>query len=143
RAAVSAAAPKVVLTFDTVSRPADLEESLRDGVVDIAVDWLPAQLDPFVNSKIFDDRLVLLARRDHPLVGVDLTMEELLSAEVVNIHHRREIEQAPVALREAFGLGMRETVFVSELLEIPVLVASSDLVGIFLASMGPLMEQRL
>jgi DNA-binding transcriptional LysR family regulator len=143
RAAVAAAAPNVVLTFDTVSRPVNLEESLRDGVVDVAIDWLPAQLDPFVNSKIFDDRLVLLARRDHPLVGVDLTMEELLKAEVVNIHHRREIEQAPVALREAFGLGMRETVFVSELLEIPVLVASTDLVGIFLASMGPLMEQRL
>jgi len=34
-------------------------------------------------------------------------------------------------------------VLVSELLEIPTLVASTDLVGIFLTSMGPLMEQRL
>ena len=31
----------------------------------------------------------------------------------------------------------------SELLEIPTLVASTDLVGIFPASMGPLMQQRL
>ena len=31
----------------------------------------------------------------------------------------------------------------SELLEIPTLVASTDLVGIFAASMGPVMEQRL
>ena len=31
----------------------------------------------------------------------------------------------------------------SELLEIPTLVASTDLVGIFSASMGPVMEQRL
>jgi DNA-binding transcriptional LysR family regulator len=32
---------------------------------------------------------------------------------------------------------------VSELLEIPTLVAGTDLVGIFAASMGPIMEQRL
>jgi DNA-binding transcriptional LysR family regulator len=38
---------------------------------------------------------------------------------------------------------MRVTVHVSELLEIPTVVASTDLVGVFAASMGPLMEQRL
>ena len=143
RAAVAAAAPSVVLTFDTVSRPLDLEESLRDGVVDVAIDWLPAQLDPFVNGKLFDDRLVLVARRGHPSVGVGCTIVELLKTEFVNIHHRREIEHAPIALREFLELGIRETVHVSELLEIPTLVASTDLVGLFPASMGLLMEQRL
>lgn len=143
RAAVAAAAPSVVVTFDTVSRPVDLEESLRDGVVDVALDWLPVQLDPFVNRKLFDDRLVLLARRGHPSVGADLTMEELLKAEFVALHHRREIKHAAMAVRELLELGIRETVHVSELLEIPTLVASTDLVGVFAASMGPTMEQRL
>ena len=143
RAAVTAAAPGVVVTFDTVSRPVDLEESLRDAVVDVAIDWLPVQVDPFVNRKLFDDRVVLLARRGHPSVGAGPTMEDLLKAEFANIHHRREIKYAPIALRELSDLGIRETVLVSELLEIPTLVASSDLVGIFLASMGRLMEQRL
>ncbi len=32
---------------------------------------------------------------------------------------------------------------VSELLEIPTVVASTDLLGMFLSSMGPLMEKRL
>jgi DNA-binding transcriptional LysR family regulator len=143
RAAVAAAAPSVVLTFDTVSRPVDLEESLRDGVVDLAIDWLPVQLDPFVNRKLFDDRLVLLARRDHPSVGVGLAMAALLKAEFVSIHHRRETDHAPMAIRELLALGIRETVHVSELLEIPALVACTDLVGVFAASMGALMEQRL
>jgi len=48
-----------------------------------------------------------------------------------------------VAIRELLQLGIRETVHVSELLEIPTLVASTDLVGVFAASMGPIMEQRL
>jgi LysR family transcriptional regulator, transcriptional activator for leuABCD operon len=143
RAAVAAAAPSVVVTFDTVSRPVDLEESLRDGVVDVAIDWLPVELDPFINRKLFDDRLVLLARRGHPSVGVGLTMEELLKAEFVTIHHRRDAEHAPLAIREFLKLGMREAVHVSELLEIPALVACTDLVGVFSASMGPLLERRL
>ena len=138
RAAVAATAPAVVVTFDTVSRPVGLEESLRDGIVDLAIDWLPIELDPFVNGKLFDDRLVLLARHGHPLVGADLTMEDLLKAEFVSIHHRRETDHAPMAIRELHGLGIRETVHVSELLEIPTLVASTDLMGIYPASMGPL-----
>ena len=48
-----------------------------------------------------------------------------------------------MAIRELRELGIRETVHVSELLEIPTLVASTDLVGVFGASMGPIMEQRL
>ena len=143
RAAVAAAAPSVVLTFDTVSRPLGLEESLSDGVVDVAIDWLPVELDPFINRKLFDDRLVLLARRGHPAVGVGVTIEALRKAEFVTLHHRHEIEQAPMAVRELLKLGVREVVHVSELLEIPTLVASTDLVGVFAASMGSLMEQRL
>jgi len=60
--AAAAIAPGIVLTFDTVSRPVDLEDNLRDGIVDIAIDWLPAELDPFINTKLFDDRLVLVVR---------------------------------------------------------------------------------
>jgi LysR family transcriptional regulator, transcriptional activator for leuABCD operon len=143
RAAVTAAAPNIVLTSDTVSRPLNLEESLRDGVVDVAIDWLPVELDPFINGKLFDDRLVLLARRGHPSIDVRVTVEDLWKAEFVTFHHRREIEFEPTAIKELRKLGMRVAAHVSELLEIPTLVASTDLVGIFAASMGPLMEQRL
>ena len=66
RKVVAAVAPGIVLTFDTVSRPLDLEENLRDGAVDVAIDWLPIELGPFVNSKLFDDRMVLVAREHHP-----------------------------------------------------------------------------
>jgi DNA-binding transcriptional LysR family regulator len=140
---VAAVAPNVVLTSETVSRPLHLEENLRDGVVDIAIDWLTVDLDPFVNRKLFDDRLVLLARRGHPLVDEVITIADLLKLEFVSIHHRREIGHAPLAIKELLELGIRETVHVSELLEIPALVASTDLVGLFSASMGQLMEQRL
>jgi DNA-binding transcriptional LysR family regulator len=132
-----------MLTFDTVSRPVDLEDNLREGIVDIAIDWLPAGLDPFINKKLFDDRLVLVARRGHPSINAAITFDDLLKLAFVGPHRRREIDHLPQALKEFYKFGVRETVHVSELLEIPTVVASTDLVGVFAASMGSLMEERL
>jgi DNA-binding transcriptional LysR family regulator len=143
RAAGAIVAPGIVLTFDTASRPVALEDDLRDGVADIAIDWIPVGLDPFVNQKLFDDRLVLVARSDHPLVNAGITIEDLRKAEFVAPHRRRDIERLPQALRDFYKLEMREAVRVSELLEIPTVAASTDLLGIFTLSMGPLMEKRL
>jgi LysR family transcriptional regulator, transcriptional activator for leuABCD operon len=139
----AAVAPDIALTFDTVSRPVGLEDNLRDGIVDMAIDWLPVTLDPFVNRKLFDDRVVLLARSGHPSAHLGITVEDLQKSEFVTLHRRREIEHAPQALREVSKLIIHEAVRVSELLEIPTVVASTDLLGIFLSSMGPLMKKRL
>jgi DNA-binding transcriptional LysR family regulator len=143
RTAAAAVAPSIVLTFDTVSRPVGLEDNIRDGTVDMAIDWLPVTLDPFVNRKLFDDQVVLLARSDHPSAHLGLTIEDLRKAEFVTLHRRREIGLAPQALEDVSNLITRDAVRVSELLEIPTVVASTDLLGIFLSSMGPLMKQRL
>jgi DNA-binding transcriptional LysR family regulator len=142
-AAVATVAPGIALTFDTVSRPVDLEDNLRDGIVDIAIDWLPVALDPFVNKKLFDDQVVLLARGDHPSAHLGMTIEDLQKTAFVTLHRRREIGHAPQALEEVSRLISHEAVRVSELLEIPTVVASTDLLGIFLSSMGPLMTKRL
>jgi LysR family transcriptional regulator, transcriptional activator for leuABCD operon len=143
QAAAAAVASGIVLTFDTVSRPVDLEDNLRDGVVDIAIDWLPVALNPFVNKKLFDDRLVVVARSDHPLFNAGITVEDLRTAKFVTLHRRREIEHAPEAIKAFSKLGLHEAVHVSELLEIPTVVANTDLLGIFASSMGPLIEKRL
>jgi LysR family transcriptional regulator, transcriptional activator for leuABCD operon len=143
RTAAAAVAPDIALTFDTVSRPVGLEDNLRDGIVDIAIDWLPATPDPFVNTKLFDDQVVLLARSDHPSARLGITLEDLQKAEFVTLHRRREIGHAPQALEDVSRLISHEPVRVSELFEIPTVVASTDLMGIFLSSMAPLMTKRL
>ena len=143
RTAAAAVAPSIVLTFDTVSRPVGLEDNIRDGTVDMAIDWLPVTLDPFVNRKLFDDQVVLLARSDHPSAHLGLTIEDLRKAEFVTLHRRREIGLAPQALEDVSNLITHDAVRVSELLEIPTVVASTDLLGMFLSSMGPLMKRRL
>jgi DNA-binding transcriptional LysR family regulator len=138
KAAAAAVAPGTVLTFDTVTRPVDLEDSIRDGIVDIAVDWLPVELDPFINQRLFDDRLVLLARRDHPSIKGSITLADLRKQKLVGGHRRRDVERLPQAIREFYKLELPGAVRVSELLEIPTVVASTDLLGMFPESMGPL-----
>jgi DNA-binding transcriptional LysR family regulator len=95
RAAGAAVAPGALLTFDTVSRPIDLEDNIRDGIVDIVIDWLPIELDPFINQKLFDDRLVLLARAGHPSVKAGITLDDLRKEQFVGGHRRRPIELLP------------------------------------------------
>lgn len=85
KAAVAAVAPGIGLTFDTVSVPIDLEVRLRDGKVDIAIDWLPVELDPFVNRKLFEDHLILIARKDHPSVKLGVTIDDLRKEELYSL----------------------------------------------------------
>jgi DNA-binding transcriptional LysR family regulator len=147
QASVAAIAPGVSLTFDTTSRPANLEDGLRDGIEDIAIDWLPIERDPFVNAKLFDDRFVLIARSDHPSVKASVTIDDLRKSRFVSLHHRRAIEQLPPPLREGYRRfrehGINAEFLVSELLEIPTVVASTDLLGPVLSSMILLLEKQL
>lgn len=143
KAAVAAVAPGIGLTFDTVSVPIDLEVRLRDGKVDIAIDWLPVELDPFVNRKLFEDHLILIARKDHPSVKLGVTIDDLRKEEFVLPHSRRDLEHLPQALGDFRRLELPEAVRISELLEIPTLVATTDLVGMFPLSMKQLLEERM
>jgi DNA-binding transcriptional LysR family regulator len=140
---VAAVAPGIVVTFDTATRPVNLEERLRDGIVELAIDWLPVELDPFVNKKLFDERMVLVACRNHPRVRTGIKVAALRKEEFIGLHYRRDATQLPQALKQLHDLQFQTVVEVSELLEIPTVVASTDLVGLMPASMGPLMHQRL
>src|SRR5262249_9003106 len=137
QAAAADVAPGIALTFDTTTRPVSLEDNLRAGVVDLAIDWLPISLDPFVNKKLFEDRFIFLARQDHPVVNTALTIEDLRNAKIVSLHPRRDIQYLPFYIRETHQQfqrnGIEPKFFVSEFLEIPTVVAGTDLLGPFVS----------
>ena len=64
-----------------------------------------SELDPFINKKLFDDRLVLVARGGHPSINAGVTIEDLLKAEFVGPHRRREIDHLPQALQRILQAG--------------------------------------
>lgn len=129
-------APLVRLDFDTRSTPIGLEEALREGSTDLAVDWLAAESDTCVNRRLYDETLVVLARRGHPRIRAGATLAALRAEEFVWIRPRRTEAGRPRAFRQVAEAGIPVSMMVSELLEVPALVAASDMLGVFPASMA-------
>lgn len=133
-------APFVSLSFDTRTLPSDLPLELEEGRVDLAVDWQRLAEGPFVHQQIFDDQLMLVTRRGHPRIGPSSSMAEVEAERFVSLHGRSSTWIEPPALRQLLALRRWKTGFrVSELLEIPLVVAATDYVGaIPLTIAGPL-----
>jgi DNA-binding transcriptional LysR family regulator len=136
RAAVAAEAPGLTLDFDTRTLPHDLAEGLRGGEIDLAVDWIPAEGERFVNRRLFEDHLVCLARGAHPRVGAALTPEALRAERFVRVHRRPDQASEAVRAARALGerLGLAWVLDVSEFLEVPYVVLATDLLGFVPAS---------
>jgi LysR family transcriptional activator for leuABCD operon len=81
-----------------------------------------------------------LARRDHPNINAGVTLKDLLKAEFILPHRRRNIENLPSAFKKFAELGVNDVMRVNELLEMPMVVASTDLLTVFCSSMRPLMK---
>jgi DNA-binding transcriptional LysR family regulator len=128
---VNSTAPSVTLSFDTRTLPNDPLADLQKGRVDLAIDWMPAGDDGFINQHLFDDRLILIARRGHPRITAPPALAALGRERFVTLHARPASQTLPATVRQLLALQKWKTAFrVSEFLEIPVVVAASDLVGI-------------
>lgn len=124
-------APKIGLDFNTRSLPVELDRQLRDGTVDVVVDWLE-RADPQLRMQtLFDDRLVAMARRRHALAGQPLTLRSLRDCRVVSLRARQQDELRPAGIREWGKRIGRPVLEVSELLEVLLVVSGSDMVGLF------------
>src|SRR5271166_3262184 len=75
RLSLANAAPRVVLRMDTKTMPADHTPDMREGRLDLAIDWLRVEHDRFVNKVVLSEELMLVARREHPRIGSAPTLE--------------------------------------------------------------------
>lgn len=132
---LSRGAPQFEVEFSTRSRPIDQEKNLREGLVDIAVDWLLPEDRNLNTEALFDDELVAIARDDHPVLAGALSIKTLHDASFVVLRRRTtDIERIP-QYRRWLAMNLRHALEVSELLEILFVVSQSDLFGVMLKSM--------
>jgi DNA-binding transcriptional LysR family regulator len=136
-------APRVVLNFDTQTLPAELPDQMRSGELDAAVDWMAADDERFVRRKLFDERIVFLARREHPRVSPGMGLEALRGERYVRIHQRHgRPSNALEAIRKVeIELDLDVALRVSEFLEIPFVVTTTDLLGFVPASVAQAAEK--
>ena len=129
-------APHIKLEFSTRSRPIDLEKNLREGRVDMAIDWLLPADEALHSDILFSDQLVAIARTGHPALSATLTVGTLQGASFVVLRSRTNEMERIKPYRRWLSLNLKHTLEVSELLEILLVVSQSDLFGIMLRSMA-------
>ncbi len=141
RDAAARAAPAVKLRFDTRTLADDAPQLMREGQLDLAVDWIAAEDDRFVNRRLFDDSLVLVARMGHPRATSRMGWPDLAKEEFVRCR-RRAAERRPKALSgKLWDLMAESRLTVSEYLEVPFVVARTDYLGVLPRSMARIAAQ--
>jgi DNA-binding transcriptional LysR family regulator len=142
RDAALQAAPAVRLRFDTRTLADDAPLLMREGLLDLAVDWIAAEDDRFINRRLFDDSLVVVARRGHPRAQPRMGWAELGQEEFVRCH-RRAFERRPKALTgKLWDLMVESRLTVSEYLEVPFVVSRTDYLGVLPKTMAHIAREE-
>lgn len=139
---LSAVAPNFSVEFSTRSRPVDLEKDLRDGKVDVAIDWQPTAEPQFHSAVLFEDRIVAMARAGHPAFSKMLTVKGLQETQFVSLRPRETHERHHLsATKQWRNLKINAVLEVSELLEILLVVGQTDFFGLMASSMAGVAEK--
>ncbi len=135
RERIAVTAPGVEIAFSTRSRPIEIERAMREGRVDAAVDWLVPERGPFNDITLFQDALVAVARRGHPELRRIRSLADLKRGVFVSLRRRVEGEHPVAGIREWRRLELDVALEVSEILEVFMVAAQSDLFGLIPRSM--------
>ncbi len=81
--------PELEISSQRVARR-EMETQLATGKLDFAVDVLLPVSDQTAHELLHQDRLVVIARQDHPLLGDEITMERYLKAHHILVSSRAE-----------------------------------------------------
>jgi DNA-binding transcriptional LysR family regulator len=122
----------------TVSMPPQqLTKAMEDGHVDLAVGYFPdLKGSDFFQKRLFTHHFVCLLRRDHPIRGEVLTLEQFLNLQhAVVLSEGRSQEILEGHLKE-LGLVRRVAIYTPHFLSIPALIAHSDMVVTVPHAMG-------
>jgi DNA-binding transcriptional LysR family regulator len=138
RARIAASAPAITIEVDTRTAPLDQAEQMRSGDLDLSVDWVPAQGERFVQRRLFEDHLIFIARAGHPRASGPMSQEAVRRESFVRIKPRTNHRSAETQRLqdEVDALDVDWALTVSEFLEVPYIVLTTDLLGYISGSMG-------
>ena len=102
-----------------------LQEELRNGAVDMAVDYFRLKHEGFTNARLMTDELVSMVRVDHPVIGETLTLEQYTT-----LPHVVLTQKSPMVDRELAKLGLSRTkaLEVPHFISMPLIVKSTDFI---------------
>lgn len=107
---------------------AAVKSELRDGTIDLALDYFPLQEARFSNQCVLTETLMCLSRRDHPALGERMTLDSYLALRHIVLgtpSNSRPMIDLALSKR---GLQRRIAVTVPHFISMPVMVQTTDMV---------------
>jgi DNA-binding transcriptional LysR family regulator len=114
----------------TVSTPpAQLEEALQSGEVDLVVGYFPnLQGAAIYQQRLFSHSFVCLMRADHPVIGEQITRKQFLEAQHAVVHPEGKSHEVFERALQERGLRRRVVLSIPHYLALPVILGESDLI---------------
>ncbi|EKF41843.1 LysR family transcriptional regulator [Nitratireductor indicus] len=106
-----------------------LTRELREGTVDLALDYFALQGEGFVSKCVLTEGLVTLSRIDHPKLGEQLTLDSYLDLQHVVITPRRKSRPMIDLALNKRGLKRDIALTVPHFLSMPAVVQRSNLLA--------------
>lgn len=135
------AAPGFSMRFTTLTRPLTLSQDLREGRVDLAIDWVTPEWSDCRTLALFDDCLVPMARRDHRIFEKRISPLRLSRERFVTLRPREDAPQMQTWFRPELEHPLQYVLEVSELLDVLLVVRQSSLLGVMTASMAKIAHE--
>ena len=124
---LASAAPNIRVRIRPETSSA-LQVELREGTVDLALDYFTLEGTGFNSRCVLSETLVCLARQDHPNIGERMNLETYLALRHVVIEpHPMAKSMIDLTLAKR-GLKRHITLTVPHFLSMPVVVQSSDMI---------------
>lgn len=112
-----------------VAKPAELEEALGEGKIDLAVGYFPDITQSTIFQQLlFEQGFVCLVGDDHSEIGASLSLEQFLRCDHIVVFHEGRSQEVFENNLKTLGLKRRMAVQVPHFLSVPFMLASSDLI---------------
>lgn len=136
-------APGVTVSVRPLYRRAELAKRLREARLDLAVDNTQLADEDVISEPLMTERLVVIARRDHPRIRGRLTLKQFLAEEHAVHYEARQSDAEPEVYAAVAGLGHRVVIEVSAALGLPIVVSQTDLLALVTARMADFFARPL
>lgn len=107
---------------------AALKNELRDGSVDLALDYFPLQGASFNNHCVLTETLMCLSRRDHPCLTEPMTLETYLAMRHIVLGTSSNARPMIDLALSKRGLQRQIAVTVPHFISMPAMVQSTDMI---------------
>jgi DNA-binding transcriptional LysR family regulator len=110
--------------------PHSLSDAMEIGDVDVAIGYFPdLQASVFKQQVLFSHPSVCLVRRDHPLYGNGITLEQYREARHLIVSQKSRFHDVVDQALSAAGIERNIALTISHFVNVPPLIAQSDLVA--------------